>query len=141
MRFWFYSIASAMILTSYDLYVNRSDIIRLQVELDGATAVASGNDVSTNTEDTTDAKEKPKESSKPRSRIHRMQEKKQALDKAKEKRHALLRQLVGASCDLLTPGAVVNYTPVSPAMVAVTSITSSLISSQDIWRKVNTKLH
>jgi len=52
-------------------------------------------------------------------------------------RKVLIWQLVGASCDLLTPGAFVGWLDVSPATVAVTSILSSVLSSIDIWMRVN----
>ncbi|OMP85369.1 hypothetical protein BK809_0004039 [Diplodia seriata] len=138
MRFWFYSITCSIILTCYDLYNNRNKINRLRADLHAAKATAKENGLPTNTESDAKTEEPPKEKPQLPSKKDHAQEKEYALEKARKRRFALLRQLVGSSCDLLTPGAVVNYTPVSPAVVAITSIISSLISQQDIWRKVNT---
>ncbi|KAL1636820.1 hypothetical protein SLS56_000913 [Neofusicoccum ribis] len=139
MRFWFYSITCSIVLTCYQLYMNRGDIARLQAEIGAKSVTANGNGSTSIIEKDIASEKEPKEKPKPAKKKESIQDKKQALGKARKRRHVLLRQLVGASCDLLTPGAVVNYTPVSPAAVAITSIISSLISSQDIWRKVNTK--
>lgn len=135
MRFWFYSITCSIILTSYHLYVNHGQITQLKTEIAATKVNATGNESTKNTKSAREPEEKPK----PEPRKDAMQEKEHAIEKARKRRHALLRQLIGASCDLLTPGSVVNYTPVSPAAVAITSIISSLISSQDIWRKVNSR--
>lgn len=142
MRFWFYSISCSIILTCYDLYMNRNEIIRLQAEIAAAKEAAEtteNGDGATRTRKEKRSKEDIKDTAAPEQKKNRLLDDKQALEKARFRRHALLRQLIGASCDLLTPGAVVNYTPVSPAAVAITSIISSLISSQDIWKRVNKK--
>ncbi|KAK7706752.1 hypothetical protein SLS57_009562 [Botryosphaeria dothidea] len=142
MRFWFYSISCSIILTCYDLHMNRNEIIRLQAEIAAAKEAAGtteNGDGATRTRKEKRSKEEIKDTAAPEQKKNRLLDDKQALEKARVRRHALLRQLIGASCDLLTPGAVVNYTPVSPAAVAITSIISSLISSQDIWKKVNKK--
>ncbi|EKG11118.1 Peroxisomal biogenesis factor 11 [Macrophomina phaseolina MS6] len=137
MRFWFYSITCSIVLTCYDLYVNRSEINQLRAELGAGKSHANGDAANDAVENEKPAEKETKENAAPELSKNPASDKEQALKKAKVRRLTLIRQLIGASCDLLTPGAVVNYTPVSPAAVAITSIISSLISSQDIWRKVN----
>lgn len=137
MRFWFYSITCSIVLTCYDLYVNRSEINQLRAELGAGKSHANGDAANDAVENEKPAEKETKENAAPELSKNPASDKEQALKKAKVRRLTLIRQLIGASCDLLTPGAVVNYTPVSPAAVAITSIISSLIFSQDIWRKVN----
>lgn len=52
-------------------------------------------------------------------------------------RNVLVWQLVGASCDLLIPGTFVGWFDVNPAVVAATSILSSVLASIDVWKRVN----
>ncbi|OJD31858.1 pex11 domain protein [Diplodia corticola] len=136
-RFWFYSISCSLILTCYNLYTNRNEIICLQAGLHVAKATAE-NGISTSTNGDAKPKDQTVEKLKPLPKKDHVEEKERALEKARKQRSTHLRQLVGGSCDLLTPGAVIKWIPVSPAVVAITSIISSFISQQDIWRKLNT---
>lgn len=52
-------------------------------------------------------------------------------------RNVLVWQLVGATCDVLIPGTFVGWLDVNPVVVAGTSILSSVLSSIDVWKRVN----
>ncbi|KAK8247379.1 peroxisomal biogenesis factor 11 [Phyllosticta capitalensis] len=146
MRFWFYSISCGLILIGYDFYLNRSDIIRLEKECELVKSLPDGSPKSMTNgkpngeyklkdQDQKQETEKPKSDSV--SKKTKLSASRQQLEQAKARRGFLLRQLVANACDLLTPGSIVKYTPMPPAIVAITSIVSSSISSQDLWRSIN----
>jgi hypothetical protein len=52
----------------------------------------------------------------------------------------ILRRAATDACDLFIPGSVTGWLKTPPVVVGVASITSSLISSKDIWARVNRNL-
>lgn len=150
MRFWFYSISCGLVLIGYDLYQNNRDMVRTEREYeliesspDDSPKSASNRDQTANgiakTKDQNQKQEKEKELLKPDwiPKDAQLSAKRRQIEQAKARRRSLLRQLFANACDLLTPGSIVKYTPVHPILVAVTSIISSFISSQDLWMQIN----
>ncbi|KAK8174128.1 hypothetical protein IWX90DRAFT_476643 [Phyllosticta citrichinensis] len=149
MRFWFYSISCGLILIGYDLYLNNRDMVRTEREYelienspdDSPKSASNGKPKANEKVKTKDQdKKQEKEQLKPHwiPKDAQLSAKRQQLEQAKARRRSLLRQLFANACDLLTPGSIVKYTPVHPILVAVTSIISSFISSQDLWMQINT---
>lgn len=49
----------------------------------------------------------------------------------------LVRSLVADSCDILIPGSFVGWIQASPTQVGIAMIVSTVLSSWDIWVKIN----
>jgi len=115
MRFWFYALSCAVLSLSYQLLLLRDD-----EKKDAKSGVSTdGKSEDDKKGDTVPAKVTDQKVETPRS--------------------VLFWRLVGASCDLLIPGTFVGWFDVSPAVVAGTSILSSVLSSIEIWQRVNQK--
>ncbi|KAK7518736.1 peroxisomal biogenesis factor 11 [Phyllosticta citriasiana] len=149
MRFWFYSISCGLVLIGYDLYLNHRDMVRTEKEYrliemspddspesicNGTSKEADGSAKSKH-QDQKHGKEELKQDWIPKDA--QLSAKERQLEQAKARRRSLLRQLFANACDLLTPGSIVKYTPAHPVLVAITSIMSSFISSQDLWMQIN----
>ncbi|KAK8183930.1 peroxisomal biogenesis factor 11 [Phyllosticta citribraziliensis] len=148
MRFWFYSISCGLILIGYDLYLNNRDMVRTEKEYelientpdDSPKSVSNGKPKANEKAKTKDQDQKQEKGQLKPDWIPKdaqLSAKRRQLEQAKARRRSLLRQLFANACDLLTPGSIVKYTPVHPILVAVTSIISSFISSQDLWMQIN----
>lgn len=114
MRFWFCAISCAILSLSYQLLLLRDD------------------------EKPKSNSEKSEVSSEGKSdKIGKAAAVKVKARRSEIPRSVLFWQLVGACCDLLIPGTFVGWLDVSPTVVAVSSILSSLLSSIEIWKRVN----
>ncbi|KAF2090229.1 hypothetical protein K490DRAFT_63099 [Saccharata proteae CBS 121410] len=140
MRFWFYSICCTIVLLSVDLYNIRRQIVTLQQRLavhqasaaNSGTCVQATGPTKTKELTITDKKDSP---------VLKYDEvflkTKEGLRTAKQQQQLLLQRIVGSFCDLLTPGPVIGAIDVGPAVVASTSILSSVLAGREIWKKVN----
>ncbi|KAF2141332.1 uncharacterized protein K452DRAFT_298718 [Aplosporella prunicola CBS 121167] len=136
MRFWFYSLCCSIVLSVHELHT--SSKASTNATCNGTTtitAAAAPPKKKTKTKSHNKATQEPKPSPTTTAAAAPPSHLTQAHLRARHT-HAL-RTLLISALDLLTPGAIVGWIPAAPSVVAATSIASSFLGAQDIWRRVN----
>ena len=114
-RFWFYSLVCSLIAGGMMHFFGDKDERRVKV-------VATKNRARGKSKESDVSK---KDRGEGKSRVGQ-----------KDNRHDIKRRFVADGFDLLVPGSVTGWIPTSPAVVGFASAISTILSSRDIWDRL-----
>lgn len=117
LKFWFYALSASILLSIYDIRMTWTTIEAVSEVTQNGQAVGMGD--SKKSHKTTPVSSKPSSAA--------------SIGTA-----SIYKKLLIDCCDLLIPGAATGWIVTDPVTIGVTGCISSLLSMEDIWKRVQT---